>query len=528
MADKVKKILNNFKQKPMLQCGIGCLLLFCTAFFAVYFVRVVYSPQWLSQLGGTFGLFGIFVAVAALSLLAKKLSKGNTALFMSLLIFLSGTLFVFITPPNQVPDEPSHFLRGYAMGMGDFAFDEEQEWPNDVNLLIDNFPIAYRNGYPAEKGNTIFTQFNNYFEDLKNGEKGTGVGIIIFQIIPYLPQAFGVFIGRLFGANALVCYWLARLANLAFYSMCCYFALSWAKRFRLILFSLMALPLTLFIAASCNSDSVLFGLMFLLFGTVLSDSFDRKKAVVWAVTFAILCTSKMSYIVFAPLIFVVSRDSWKLKLKKWHYGTLALAVFLVVYYGTSLSVALLSNYGEIPRTMADTNPSEQLKFIISNPLRYLVVFIDTLRNNSFFLSSGGLLGWIDVDIKIISFFTPVVLMVNTLKASHRLEKQDFGKVAMFFITTLLTYGVVLTGMYLSWTPVTLPQVIGLQMRYVLPGFIGLLLVLAYWAKGYMTKFEDENRGEASAIWTSYLFSLVAAGLLFLAYYLPTKVIVYVS
>ena len=167
----------------MLQCGIGCLLLFCCAFFAVYFVRVVYSPAWLGQIGGTMGLFGIMAAVAFLSFMAKKSAKQNTALFMSLLIFISGALFAFITPPNQVPDEPSHFLRGYAMGMGDFAFDEEQQWPNDVNLLIDNFPVAYRNGYPAEKGNTILTQFNNYFEDVKNGEQGTGVGIIIFKVV---------------------------------------------------------------------------------------------------------------------------------------------------------------------------------------------------------------------------------------------------------------------------------------------------------------------------------------------------------
>ncbi|MBQ5325308.1 MAG: DUF2142 domain-containing protein, partial [Oscillospiraceae bacterium] len=128
------------------------MLLFCTAFFIVYFTRVVYSPGWLGQINGTVVLGAIFVAIAALTVAAKKISKDNTALFMTLLIFISGVCFALVTPPNQVPDEPSHFLRSYAMGMGDFAFDEEQEWPNDVNLLIDNFPVAYRNGYPAEKG----------------------------------------------------------------------------------------------------------------------------------------------------------------------------------------------------------------------------------------------------------------------------------------------------------------------------------------------------------------------------------------
>ena len=512
----------------MLQCGIGCLLLFCTAFFVVYFTRVVYSPEWLGQINGTVVLGAVFIGIFLLTVLAKKFSKENTALFMVLLIFISGVCFALVTPPNQVPDEPSHFLRSYAMGMGDFAFDEEQEWPNDVNLLIDNFPVAYRNGYPAEKGNSILTQFNNYFEDVENGVQGTGLGIIIFQIAPYLPQAFGVFLGRLFGADALVCYWLARIANLAFYSICCDFALSWTKRFKIIMFTLMAMPLTLFIAASCNNDSMLFGLMFLIFGTVLSDSFDRKMAIAFAVAFAVLCTSKISYIVFAPLLFVVSRDSWKIKLKKWHYAVIAAAVFCLVYFGTSLSVSLLSNYGEIPRTMSDSNPAAQLKFIISNPLRYFVVFLDTLRNNSFFLSSGGLFGWIDVDIKLVSFFTPVVLMLNTFKNAHRFEKRDFAKVCVFFLTTLLTYGVVLTGMYLSWTPVTLPQVIGLQMRYLFPGFMGILLTIGYWAKGYIAPQPCETKGETSAVYTSYIFALVSCLLLFAAYYLPTKVIVYVS
>ena len=512
----------------MLPGGIGCLLLFCIDFFIIYFTRVVYSPAWLGQVKGTLVLFAVTLAIGLLTFAAKKFAKNNTALFMALLIFLSGAVFAFVTPPNQVPDEPSHFLRSYAMGMGDFHFDEEQEWPNDVNLLIDSFPIAYRNGYPAEKGNTILTQFDQYLDALENGETGTGVGIIIFQIVPYLPSAFGIFIGRLFGAGALCCYWLARLFNLAFYSVCCYFALSWAKRFKVMLFSLMALPLTLFIAASCNNDSVLFGLMFLLFGAVLSDSFDRKKAVTFAAGFAVLCTSKISYIVFAPLFFAIGSDRWNIKAKKWQYAACVLAAFVVVYFGTSLSVSMLSNYGEIPRKMSDSNPAEQLKFILSNPLRYFVVFLDTLRNNSFFLSSGGLFGWIDVDIKIVSFATPVVLLLNTFKNSHRLTKQDVPMTAMFFVTALLTYGVVLTGMYMSWTPVTLPQVIGLQMRYLFPAFMGILLVVAQWANLYTKQPANDSAGQSSAVWTSYIFALVSCLLLFAAYYLPTKVIVYVS
>lgn len=528
MAVKLKNITDNLKQKPMLLSGIGCLLLFCIAFFAVYFVRVVHSPQWISQIKGTMVLFGILLALSVFVVIAKNFSKKNTALFMTCLIFISGVFFAFINPPNQVPDEPSHFLRSYAMAMGDFHYDQQQQWPNDVNLLMDYFPSAYRNGHPAKKGNTILTCYENYHNALENGETGKGFGIIIFQTIPYIPQAIGIFIARLFGADALICYWAARIANMLFYSLCCYFALSWAKRFKVIMYTLMIMPITVFMAASCSNDSMLLGLMFLMFGAVLSNNFDKYKAIAFATSFAVLCTSKISYIVFAPLIFVISNDDWKCKIKKWQYALMAFAAFVVLYYGTSLSVELLSNYGEIPRTMSDTNPAEQLKFILSNPLRYVVVFLDTLRNTSFFLFSGGLFGWIDVDIRIISYFTPIIVMINTFKNAHRLERRDFSKVCMFFVTSLLTYAVVFTGMYLSWTPVTLPQVIGLQMRYLLPAFMGLLLVLAYWAMGYMKKPENETKGETSAIYTSFVFNIIAVSMLFMAYYLETKVIVYVS
>ena len=531
LTEKCRKMYDSVKRKPVLLGGMGCLLMLVLAFFAVYFARVVYEPQWLGQIEGTLVLFAILCLITALAAAANRFCKNNTALLMTAIIFISGTAFALITPPNQVPDEPSHYMRSYAMGMGDFHFDQQQEWPNDVYLLMEAFPVAYRNGYPAENGNSILDRFDIYFDSVESGKTGEKVGIIIFQIIPYLPQALGVFIGRIFGADALVCYYLARLANLAFYCFCCYVALSWAKRFRMMLFAIMALPLTLFIAASCNNDSMLFGLMFIVFSTVLCDKFSKKQAIAFAAAFAVLCTSKASYIVFILLVLLMlGRDRWNLKLKKWQYMAIVLAAFLVVYQGMGMLVGLLSNYGEIPRTMEDSNPSAQLMFILSNPLRYLVVFLDTLRNNSFFLSTGGLLGWIDVDLKLISFATPVMLLWAGAKNAPLLDKKDLSKTAVFFITTLLTYAVVLTGMYITWTPVTLPQVIGIQMRYVLPGIFGIMMVVAYWLRGYM-KAPCEGYAEKSekcVMWAYFVFALITAALLFAAYYFTMKAIVFVS
>ena len=529
---KLKKLCDSIRNKPVLLCGIGCFVLFCLAFFTIYYVRVMFEPKWVTQIKGTLVLFGIMAGIAAAALVAAKFSKGNKALLMTALLFIVGMVFVFVTPPNQAPDEQSHFLRSYAMGMGDFQFDEGQQWPNDVYLLMDAFPIAYNNGYPARDNYTVANRFDMYYNSIESGDRGTPIGIIIFQIIPYLPQALGVFIGRMFGAHALICMWLARIVNLMFYCGCCFVALSWAKKYRMMMYAVMAMPLTLFIAASCNNDSMLFGLMFLCIGSVLNDKFDRKKAITFAIAFAVMCTSKMSYIVFALLLILMDNSKWKLKRKKWQYFVIVFITFFVVYQGMGYAVALLSNYGVIERTMIDSNPMAQLMFIIKNPLRYVVVFLDTLRNNSFFLFSGGLLGWIDVDIRIVSYFTPVMLLWAAFKNAQLLDKKDLKPALVFLAICILTYGVTLTGMYITWTPVTLPQIIGMQMRYILPGLFGLLFGIAYWMRGYMAPARLDGKGnpagENSLIWTNFVFGLVSAALYYAVYYIPEKSIVFVS
>lgn len=96
----------------------------------------------------------------------------------------------------------------------------------------------------------------------------------------------------------------------------------------------------------------------------------------------------------------------------------------------------------------------------------------------------------------------------------------------FLICSLLTYAVVVTGLYLSWTPVTLPQVIGLQMRYFYPAFMGFCMVLGQYF-GKRTKPDVKNT-DMSCVVTSCVFCVVAAALMLITYYLPRPARVFVA
>ena len=370
-----------------------------------------------------------------------------------------------------------------------------------------------------------------YSAALQAGDIAENTGIIIFQVIPYIPGAAGIFVARLAGIGALGAHYACRIANLLFFCLCCYFALKFSGKFSVILFTLMALPLMVFMAASCNSDSFLFGLMFLMFGCVLSQNFDSVKAVVFALCLAVLTTCKRTYIVFFLLIFCIPKEKWQVKMKqkdisRFVYLAFSVMILLLVYKGMDLYVQMFSNYGEIPRTMSDTDPAAQLIFILKNPLRYASVFADTLKNNAFFLFSGGMLGWLDVNLPLINYLTPVIVLFACVKQAGVFEKSDMQKTVMFFICSILTYAVSMTGLYLSWTPVTLPQIIGLQMRYMYPAFMGICMVIGQ----YFSTRVDRNvkKSDYSCICTSYVFTIMAAVLMLIVYYLPERAVVFVA
>ncbi len=524
MLSFLKEKFNNIKNKPILIFSIGCFLLLLFSFFTVYFLRVMYEPFWMNQITHSFLLFIILAIISIKLFFIYRLYKKHQNLALSLVIFLLASLFALTSPINQAPDEDTHYLRAVAMADGQFGFDEKHEYSRDVNILMEVFPTAYNNGYPS-KENSIISQRYELYYDLLEDENYTfeNRGIIIFQVVPYIPQAIGVFIGNIFGLNAIFGYYLARIFNALFFSICAYFAFKYSHKFKIIIFSLMCIPVSLYIVGSNNTDAMLLGLFYLAISCILSQKFDNKKFVIFAVSLGILVMSKANYLVLLPLLFTVNKDNLNItfknkKLKISHLFIISAVVSLIFYQGMAEYVTLFSNYGEIPRTMNGTDRTAQLLFIISNPLRYLAVFIDSMFDNYFFIFSSGVLGAVDVNLVVINLITPILILINIFKQSYVFKRSDFSLTVNLFIMALLTYAVSATGLYISWAPVTLPAIIGLQMRYFIPAFIGFSFAGGY----YFSKFTSLNTKTTDF---SCTISMVALNILAIfsqlaVYYIP--------
>ena len=514
----------------VLLCGVGL----------VYYWRVAYSlgagmPGFAAAT--TLIICGGFSAVYLLVFLAAHFLKQNLALKTAVLVFLAGLCFVFANPPMQAPDETMHFLRAYAVGSGQFLFDEKQQFPNDVNLLVRDFPGAYINGVSGEKlapdDPTIADAFARYSADKAAGAVAPGAFTPVQQLVPYFPQALGVAVGRLFGADALACMYLARAANLLCYAVLCGYAAAVIRRFSAVLIALAISPVSLFMAGSCSSDGLFMGLTWIFIALCLSDVVTKKRLAVLALCFGLTFHAKYTTLALLPLLLLLPFEQKPRKGKKalsaaaQRGGVLAvcLAAGVIIYALLTGYTALASNYGRVPYADTGVDPGRQLAFVFSNLPRYLAVLLYSVYRDKANLFTIGNFGWMDMTVPFVSYFAPLFLLFASGVSALEGAREKLRTAWVFLATAVLMYGFTYTSMYLTSTPVSLPEINGVQTRYLL-GALFALFALASMLMGRTMALQNLRPGlpqKTPPAWRvlhyGFCFALVSALLLFQAYYI---------
>lgn len=117
-----------------------------------------------------------------------------------LIVLFYGTLFAVFTPPNEVPDEDSHFARVYGIVTGNFVSQKVTLPGNYIKMLSQYHPLA------TQFGNEETININNYlsgFIDHNSSRKGFVEYPLAttYNPILYLPQVIGLATGMRFGLN---------------------------------------------------------------------------------------------------------------------------------------------------------------------------------------------------------------------------------------------------------------------------------------------------------------------------------------
>ncbi|MBQ5754319.1 MAG: DUF2142 domain-containing protein [Oscillospiraceae bacterium] len=468
-------------------------------------------------------------------------------------ILLAGALFCFANPPMQAPDEYNHYLRSYSISQGRFDFDASREYPQDVSRLYNAFPGAWVSAHTSQgltkddAGNTVTYNSQGYAlkqrgetgpvesvagsfaEYLAGGETAPVSEPILFMVLPFLPQALGMLLARLLGFGALGCLYGGRLVNLCVYAFFCYKALKNCDRGRGVMLAFVLMPLSLYMAASLSYDAYLLGCYYLCASYLAKETFDKKDACWFGAAFLLMNVAKpyINLLWLLVLFFVPAAGAGRAKPgRAAAFGRRAALAFVLAAGAVAVSlftswygVAMRSNYGEIGRMLGeDVQQVPQLMFVLKNPLRYIAVFLGTLYENDFFLGQLGLFGALDLPVAFLNLTGPAVLLLAAALTCQKGKALGGAQCAGGAAFALLYIAGVATAMYITYTPVGMVRIIGLQARYFLPAFLML-----FWLGGKvlgraLCPAVKDGRGEALSLLLCGSYAVLGAVLLFQHYF----------
>jgi len=411
-------------------------------------------------------------------------------LFFLITSFLSGILFLIITPPFQVPDEINHFYKSYQISDGHLTSEKKDNrlggyvpksfmeitkpflglrW--DSNTKTNFKTIKEQFSIPLHEYEKIFVDFPN---------------TALYPPISYIPQMFAIYVLKTLNLPPLIIFYGARLFTLLAWIFCIWLAIRTTPIFKWLLTLLALLPMSIFTNMSLSADVVTNIFAFLFVAYILKvvfqeKDFDRKNY--WQIVFlAIMIAS--SKIVYTPLILLFALIPIK-KFKDIKSFSLQFIGLLIIGFGTALAWTISINglyipYNEYNSAYKDGvdlvncgSIKEQADYILTHGFYIANVFINSMYQafDMYYTGYIGTFGWLDTKLPIWIIHTSYIVILviaifeNNKKHSFTIFQRMVVVCALIAVTTLL-----LLSQHLTWDCIGADKITTIQGRYFIPIF----------------------------------------------------------
>ncbi len=425
----------------------------------------------------------------------KKIKLENV--FLCLIIPL-GLLYVAVFPLGMVPDEEFHARKAAAISEGNFFShaNEEGKATDYLNAKINEVVTRSATNY-AEAWERMSTAET---EDRVELEYTT---MALYAPICHMPQAFAMFITRLFNAPIAVQCYAARIVNLALSIFLVYMAIKLIPFKKQIVLFVALLPITLQEFASMSSDALTIAICLFYVSYILYLKFnDNKKEInkkdiaVLGISSIVVALCKIVYLPLCLLLFILPKEKFKNSKKfKW---ISVITIFSVAIILNLIWLAYCSRF--LIQFNPDVNEAEQVKYVLTHPISYLLILFRSVNMFSqsllCCLFGEGLSLYLAVCSPLFIFSSmAILLMLYFIDEEDNKIKIDGKTRFMFLLVFAIIFLLIYTSLYVQWTTLKKPVVYGVQARYFLPILTVLAVVLLN--KKIVFKGKIENRYIAS-------------------------------
>ncbi len=302
----------------------------------------------------------------------------------------------------------------------------------------------------------------------------------------YIPNAIGLFLGRVLSLPYSTMFVLGRFTNLLAYATLVYFALKKIKSGKMLLASVALLPPCIFMAASYSRDPWMIGFIMLGFSYLIGEiqTPEKKLSILDMViiigSFYIGISPKAIYVPMILIGLFMPKAKFKTDKQCVIYRVCVIVAAMMLLASFMLPFISSSGGGvQDSRGGSEVNAGSQTQYILSAPMEYtgiLLRFIGqytSLGNAQMNLDYMHYLGS-GKNALLIMILLAVVAITDREECDKRVGK------ALKLTTLVMGFGVIClaaTAMYIAFTPYMYETILGCQYRYMLQIMFPTLFVL---------------------------------------------------
>lgn len=403
---------------------------------------------------------------------SKKIEKNVLMISLSF-----GILFSLCSPVFDPWDEPAHFTRVAYISEGHLFLTNNKDdhvVSKDVNHL--ERISRYKKRKTEVPPNTLKLKLWKEEHD-SDKEKQFRVPVTnAYATVAYMPSLLGYKLGEVLSKGNLgVMFYLGRIFNSLFYSLCAFFAVKLAGKWNHIIAFFALQPLVIYISGSFNQDAFSYGLLLLivsLFFKLIQEKEKKigyKEVAIYTLLCSIMAYTKLPFIVLAGLIFFIPPKQFK-----------NIKVYLLMLFGI-IFVILIStiwfiSYSKIeglPPLSKNVDVSGQLSFIMSHPKEFIGILLTDIYETITKYSQLSSFAWDRYGSPVLALVNLIFIGIIFSFPMKDVEKvhlwTKFGVVIITGLITILIY----LSMYLTWTDVGAKNIAGVQGRY----FVGIVMLM---------------------------------------------------
>ncbi|MEI7621536.1 MAG: DUF2142 domain-containing protein [Candidatus Moraniibacteriota bacterium] len=423
-------------------------------------------------------LFLIFIVIR------KKIEEKPEVGFLAV-VLICGTLLSFSEPLEYVSwDEAIHYARADDYSLKNIF----------SNNLVDIF--GKTNSVPASYSLKEQTALNAYFDDLKpkatKNKKQKPFSLLKFSLVDFytqlvcLPSGFALMLGRIAHLPNHWIFMLGRWINVWIFAGLVFLAMRKLKTGKMLMAVVALLPTSIFLASNYGYDFWVTGFVMLGFAYFFSElqqpekKITKREVVIMLGAFFIGLGPKAIYFPLILLLFLLKKEKFSslVQYQKFMLASIFTTLFVL---GSFLVPFLVSGPGSGDHRGGDgVNATEQVHFILSNPLAYAKILGNFMLGYLNPMNAGGFMTFFAYlgSFKGHYLLLAVIIFV-ILTDKNKFDKQiDNWKLrGWVFAGCFSTVVLISTALYIAFTPVASEIIAGVQPRYLIPLIFPLLFVL---------------------------------------------------